>query len=136
MGNWLYNKAPVNIKKWKKYKPFKIKLHYSESCIVLNSWTSILLITWHAEQSYLAILLYNIKLLYFIFLYCILLFPLCWRKILILIAWRSIYGYGMHDVSSHMFGRLDGIRNWTNYQVSTSHTYRIQLCEVNQFLYD
>jgi len=44
-----------------------------------------------------------------------------------------MYGNVMLDVSNHMFGWLDGIRNLTEYEVSTSHTYRIQLCEVKQF---
>ena len=42
-----------------------------------------------------------------------------------------MYGYITLDVSRHMFGWLEG----TEYQVSTSQTYRIRLCEVQQFLY-
>jgi len=81
----------------------------------------------------LTILLYYIMLLYFILLYYILLFPLCWccKTLILLIVFGSMYGYITLDVSRHMFGWLEG----TEYQVSTSQTYCIRLCEVQQFLY-
>jgi hypothetical protein len=109
MGIWLYNKAHVNIKKWKRHKPFKIKLYSSESCIVLNGWIFILLIRWHAGESYNYP--YYFMFLYFILLYCILLSPLCWCCIIaiLLIVFCSIYGYVTLDVSSHMFSWLEGI---------------------------
>ena len=63
---WLYNKATVNIKKWKMYKPFKIKFYSSELCIVLNSWIFILLIRWHAGESYKLYTLLHYALVFYI----------------------------------------------------------------------
>jgi hypothetical protein len=49
--------------------------------------------------------------------------------LILLIVFCSIYGYVTLDVCRHMFCWLEGIE----YQVSTSHTYHIRLCEVQQF---